>query len=162
MICNPPSKNVLTCWCSADLQSAAISFEARCGELQTDNRCDEVSASASLSEFTEVNPLPCTKVQSAVGNGNGERYTHHARFGMRRHIRRSFILMQVSWVAIWNQSFEDTLQIMSHIRVEVLVQRQSATGMSYEEIQNPCLRQRRQIPHHLIGYEVKPARKRAQ
>ena len=51
---------------------------------------------------------------------------------------------------------------MSHIRVEVLVQRQSATGMSYEEIQNPCLRQCRQVPHHLVGYEVKAARKRAQ
>lgn len=64
---------------------------------------------------------------------------------MSRHIRRSFILVQVSWVAIRNQSFEDTLQVMSHIRVEVLVQRQSAAGMSYEEIQNPRLRQRWQV-----------------
>ena len=77
--------------------------------LFPDNRCDEVSASASLSEFTEVDPLPCTKVQSAIGNRNGERYTHHARFGMGRHIRRSFILVQIPWVAIRNQSFEDTL-----------------------------------------------------
>lgn len=81
---------------------------------------------------------------------------------MSRHIRRSFILVQVSWVAIRNQSFEDTLQVMSHIWVEVFVQRQSATGMSYEEIQNPCLRQRWQVPHHLVGYEVKAARKRTQ
>ena len=51
---------------------------------------------------------------------------------------------------------------MSHIRIEVLVQRQSTTGMSYEEIQNPRFRQRRQVPHHLVGYEVKAARKRTQ
>ena len=77
--------------------------------LFPDNRCDEVSASASLSEFAEVNSLPGTKVQSSVGNRNGERYPHHARFGMSRHIRRPFILVQISWVTIRNQSFEDTL-----------------------------------------------------
>ena len=40
--------------------------------LFPDNRCDDLSASASLSELTEIDALPSTEVQPAIGNRDGE------------------------------------------------------------------------------------------
>ena len=50
--------------------------------LFPDNRCDDFSTAASLSELTEIDALPSTEVQSAIGDGDGERNTYHRRLGM--------------------------------------------------------------------------------
>lgn len=93
-----------------------------------------MTAATSFSEFTEVDALPSAKVQSAIRYRDGEGYPYHGRLGMSRHIGRAFVLMAIAWVAIGYQSLEDALEVITHIRVEVLVERQTATGVAHKKV----------------------------
>ena len=51
---------------------------------------NNTSSAAVIAELAQVNALPCAKIQSSVGDGNGEADTKQRTFGMRRHIVGTF------------------------------------------------------------------------
>ena len=94
---------------SAATSSQLSEESARSVALLSDDGRYDMSASTSFSKLTEVDALPSAKIQSAIGDGNGERNAYHGRFGVSRHIRRAFVLMQIARVAVGYQSLEDSL-----------------------------------------------------
>ena len=51
---------------------------------------NNTSSPAVIAKLAQINALPCAKIQSSVGDGNGDADTKQRTFGMRRHIVGTF------------------------------------------------------------------------
>ena len=107
--------------------------------LFSNNRDDKSSCAAVVAVFVEIDALPGAEVQSTVGDGDGEAHTTQNRFCMSRHIVQSFEGVLIVRTAFGYQSVEDGLHIDTHIRVAVLVDAESATGVLGEYVDDACL-----------------------
>ena len=106
-----------------------------------------------LSEFTEVDSLPCSGLNLPLVMGM---VNDHPPCSIWHEPTYPSVLHPGAGILGRHQPVFRRYP-SSHVATsgQVLVQRQSTTGMSYKRFQNPCLRQRWQVPHHLVGYEVK-------
>ena len=89
-----------------------------------------------------------------IGDRDGDADTTQCRFGMSRHIvgtlQRMFILRTI----LRHEAIEDGFHIDANIRVAVLVDAQSATGMFREDGHDARLRQFRQLTHYLARHQM--------
>ena len=99
---------------------------------------NQFSGTAVVAELAEVDPLPGAKVQTAIGDGNGDADT--AQRVLRTILR--------------HEAIEDGFHIDANIRVAVLVDAQSATGMFREDGHDARLRQFRQLTHYLARHQM--------
>ena len=107
-----------------------------------------------IAVLAEVDALPSAKIQTAIGDGDGDADTTQCRFCMSRHIVSTFQGVLILWTILRNQSVEDGFHIDANIRVAVLVDAQSATGMFREDGHDARLRQFRQLTHYLARHQM--------
>ena len=100
----------------------------------------QISGAAVVAELAEVDSLPCAEVQTAIGDGDGDADTAQCRFGVSRHIVGTFQRMLILRTILRNQAVEDSFHIHANIRVAVLVDAQSATGVLREDVHDARLR----------------------
>ena len=115
------------------------------------------SSSAVVAELTEVDSLPRAQVQSSVGNGNRNTGSHQGRFGMGGHVVPSFQRMVVPGFPFAHQVIENLFHVAPYVRVTVLVDGQSGTGMLDEEVEQSGFGQCRQVVQHLVRHQMKAA-----
>ena len=123
-------------------------------ELLSNNCYYQISGTAIISVLTEVYPLPSAEVQATISNGDGDADTAQRRFGVSRHIVSTFQRMLVFWQVLRNQTVEDGFHIHTNIRVTILVDAQSATGVLCEDVHDARLRQFWQLAHNLACYQM--------
>ena len=125
--------------------------------LFSDEGGHDAPPSAVVAELTEVDSLPRAQVQSPVGNGNREAGSHQGRFGMGGHVVPAFQRMVVPGLPFTHQVIENFFHVAPYVRVTVLVDRQSGTGMLDEEVEQSGLGQCRQVAQHLVRHQMKAA-----
>ena len=88
--------------------------------------------------------------------------TAQRRFGMSRHIVGTLQCMLVFRTVLGNQAVENRLHIHANIRITVLVDAQSTTGMLREDVHNARLRQLWQLAHYFARHQMETATFRLQ
>ena len=104
--------------------------------LFSNNCYYQLSGTAEIAELAEVDPLPSAKVQAAIGDGDGDADTAQRRFGVGRHIVSTLQRMLILRTILRHETVENRFHIHTNIRVTVLVDAQSATGMLREDVHN--------------------------
>ena len=79
-----------------------------------------------VSEFAEVDALPCAHVKPAVGDRDGEADAEEGAFCVCRHVVRTFHCVLVIWFSFLDHVVEDRLHVCADIGVVVLVDGQCA------------------------------------
>ena len=82
--------------------------------------------------------MPSTQIEPPVGDGNGEAHTAENRFSVSRHIVNPFEGVLVFGTSFRYETVEDGLHIDTDIRVAVLVDGESATGVLGEDVDDAC------------------------
>ena len=106
--------------------------------------------------------MPSAKVQTAIGDGDGNADTAQRRFGVGWHIVCTFQRMLVLRTILRHEAIEDGFHIDANIRITVLVDAQSATGMLREDVHDACLREFWQLAHYLACHQMEAATFRLQ
>jgi hypothetical protein len=122
----------------------------------------QFSGAAVVAELTEVDALPCAEVQPAISNGDGDADTAQRGLGVSRHIVCSFQRMLILRTVLWNQTVEDCFHVHANIRVTVLVDAQSATGVLREDVHNARLGELWQLAYNLTRHQMETATFRIQ
>ena len=136
--------------------------------------------------FTKVDALPGAEVQAAIGDGDGDANTAQRGFGMGWHIistlQRMFVLRTVLTLSnsyslgrvdasitllslvrhFRHETVENRFHIHTNIRVAILVDAQSATGVLREDVHDARLRQFRQLAQYLARHQMEAATFRLQ
>ena len=73
---------------------------------------------------------------------------------MRRHVIRSFVSMKIIRSVLRHESVENLPQIMAHVRIRVLIKRQSSRRMLYEKVKQPFLGERTDLSHNITGDKI--------
>ena len=63
--------------------------------LVTVNRYDDFSTSPKISMLSQIDPLPCAKIEPAVCYGNGERVSKQGAFDVGGHIVTPFVSVNI-------------------------------------------------------------------
>ena len=134
-------------------------WRMKCLDLFPDDRCHQLTYAAVVTVFAEVNTLPGAEIETALGDGNGQADTAESGLGMGWHIIAALHCMFVSRQIFGYQTIEDCFHIGAHIRVAVLIDGQSATGMLAKEVQNASLGKRRQLAHNVSSDKMEAPRK---
>ena len=79
-----------------------------------------------ITELTKIDALPCSQIQAAIRNGNGEAYSKKGAFGMSRHIVQAFHGMVIIRFVFFDQVVHDLIQIGTHIGIGIFVDRKCA------------------------------------
>lgn len=87
---------------------------------------DKGAGTAVVSEFTEVDTLPCSEVEASVGYGNGEGDICKGRFGVGRHVVEPLHRMVIIWLTFRDYIIEYLVKVVANVRVCVLIDCQSA------------------------------------
>ena len=114
--------------------------EVRFG-LFPNNRYNQFPGTTVIAVLAEVDALPSAEIQAPVSNGNGQTDTAQRGLGVSRHVIGSFQGVLVLRAVLRNQTVENGFHIYTNIRVGVLIDAQSATGMLREDVHNACLGQ---------------------
>jgi len=101
----------------------------------------QLSGTAIIAVLAEVYALPSAKIQTSVSNRNSNTDTAQRGLGMGWHIISSFQGMLILWTVLRNQTVEDGLHIYTNIRISILIDAQSTTGMLREDVHDTSLRQ---------------------
>lgn len=109
--------------------------------------------------FAEVDALPGAEGETATGDGDGQRDTAECGLGMGGHIVAALQDVLVGGKVFGCQTIEDGFHVGADIRVTVLVDGQSAAGVLAEEVQQPSLGERGQLPHDVARDEMEAPRK---
>lgn len=122
----------------------------------------ETTGGAVVAELAEVDALPDAEVQTAAGNGQRQRGAYYYRFGVRRHVVRPFVGVQVTRGVFRHESVEDQRKVVAHVGVGVLVERQCGRRVLYQQVEQSLFGQRRQLAQDVAGHQVYAARVGAQ
>lgn len=120
-------------------------------QLFSNNRNDQLSSSSIVAVFAKVNALPCTEIESSVGDGNRDADTAESGLGVCRHVVRTFESVLVVWTVFRHEAVEDGLHVEPYVGITVLVDGQSAAGVLAEDIDEPGLRQLWQLTDNVRG-----------
>lgn len=87
-------------------------------------------------ELAIVNPLPRTRVQPSVRNRHTNTRSHQTALDVSRHIIQSLVVMPVqhALLILRRKTVQRISHILTHSRVGVLVERETAGGMLDEEV----------------------------
>ena len=130
--------------------------------LFSNNCYYQLSGATVVAELAEIDALPSSQVQLAIGDGDGDADTTQRRFGVGRHIVGTFQRMLILRTILRNQAVEDSFHIHANIRVTVLVDAQSAAGVLREDVHDAGLRQFRQLVHYLARHQMEASTFRLQ
>lgn len=114
--------------------------------LFADNGCHDAARRRGVAELTKVDALPCAEIQSAVGDGNGERNSGQSRFSVCRHVVETFQRVFVKRLSFRHDVVEDSVKVGAHVGVGVFVDGQSATGVLYKQMEQSRAGKRWQLP----------------
>ena len=131
-------------------------------ELFSNNCYHQLSGTTIIAELAKVYSLPGAEVQATIGDRDSDADTAQRGFSVSRHIVGTLQRMFVLRTILRNQTVEDSLHIHTDIRVAILVDAQSATGVLRENIHDARLRQLRQLAHYLARHQVKASAFRLQ
>ena len=122
----------------------------------------QLSCSTIISILAKVDALPSAEVRATIGDGDGDADSAQRRLGVSRHVVGTFQCMLVLRTILRNQMIEDGFHIHTNIRISILVDAQSATGMLRKDIHDASLRQSRQLAQNLTRYQMKTTTFRSQ
>ena len=113
-----------------------------------------MSAATVVAELAEIDALPGAKVEPSVSDGNVDAHTGNDALGMCGHVVRAFKDMSIVRHIFRHEPIVNSLHITSHVRISVLTYAQRTTRMLYEKVKQSRLWQLRQVPEHLIRYQM--------
>ena len=113
-----------------------------------------MSAATVVAELAKIDALPCAKVEPSVGDGDVDAHTRNDALSVSWHIIGPLKGVSVVRHILRHEPVVNRLHIPSYVRVPVLTNTQSTTGMLYEEVEQSRLRQLWQMPEYLIGYQM--------
>ena len=116
-----------------------------------------MSAASVVAELAEIDALPGAKVEPSVSDGNVDAHTGNDALRMGGHIVRAFKDMSIVRHIFRYKPIVNSLHVTPHVRIPVLAYAQRATRMLHKEIEQSRLWQLRQVPEHLIRYQMKAA-----
>ena len=114
----------------------------------------QLSGTAVIAVLAEVDTLPGAEIQASIGDRNGDADTAQCGLGVSRHVIGALQGMLILWTVLRNQTVEDGLHIHTNIRICILIDAQSATGMLRENVQDTNLRQFWQLAHDFTRHQV--------
>ena len=129
--------------------SARISLECQ----------DDPAAAAVFPVLTQVNALPGSHIQFALGDWDRQAAADGGGLDMRRHVVGAFVDMPVEWGVFRHGVIKMGLHVDAHCRIGVLVDCQAGAAVLDEQVAQADgkLRQLRQLRQDFIGDEVKSA-----
>ena len=113
-----------------------------------------MSAASVVAELAKIYALPRAKVEPSVSDRNVDAHARNDALGMCGHIVRAFKNMTVVRLIFRHEPVVNSLHVSSHVRVPVLAYAQRASRMLHKEIEQSRLWQLRQVPEHLIRYQM--------
>ena len=133
-----------------------------CHSLFSYNCYYQLSCTTEIPVLAKVDTLPGAEIQTAIGDRDGDADTAKCRFGMSRHIVSPLQRMLVLRAVLRNQTVEDGFHIHANIRITVLVDAQSTTGVLRKDVHDAGLRKFRQLAHNLARHQMEAATFRLQ
>ena len=118
----------------------------------------EIPSTAVVAVFAEVDALPSAHIQTAVRDGDSQTHAAQCRFGMRRHIVGTLQRMFILWSILRDKAIENSLHIHANIRISILIDAQSTTGVLTEDVDDARFGQLGQLAQYLTGYQMEAAR----
>ena len=79
-----------------------------------------------IAELAEIDSLPGSQIQAAIGDGNRQADSEQRAFGMSRHVIKAFHRVSVVWLSLLDHVIQDRIHIRPDIRIKILVDVQSA------------------------------------
>lgn len=122
----------------------------------SDDCCYNTTFTSIITEFTEIDALPCAEIQATFSDGNADTYTAYCALGVCRHVIRSFKDMVIVWFVLFDQAIEYLLHVRAYVRISVFIDTQRTAGMLYKEVQESCLWQFREIIEYFSCYKMEP------
>ena len=123
---------------------------------------DELACPAVVAKLAEIDALPGAQIQPAAGNGNGDADAAEGRLGVGRHVVSALQRVLIFWTILGHQTVEDRFHVHTHVRIAILVDAQSATGVLREDIHEARCRQLGQLAQYLARHQMKAIRLRPQ
>ena len=120
----------------------------------SNDRSHYLPCSSFVTELTEIDALPRAEVQSAVSNGDIDAHASYDALRMGWHVVRIFKNVPIVRHVFRYESVENRLHVTSHVRIPVLANAERATRVLHKEIKQTLLWQLRQVPEHLIRYQM--------
>ena len=116
---------------------------------------DELACPAVVAKLAEIDALPGAQIQPAAGNGNGDADAAEGRLGVGWHVVSALQRVLILRTIFRHKAIKNRFHIHTDIRVAVLVDAQSATGVLREDIHDTRLRQFRQFAYNLARHQMK-------
>ena len=86
-------------------------------------RDNQRAAAAVVAVFAQVDALPGADVQASIGDGDRQAVSEQAAFQVRGHVVATFIRMAVVRFILRHQAIKETLEILPHRGVGILINR---------------------------------------
>ena len=74
-----------------------------------------------IAKLAKVDTLPCAEVETAIGNGNGERRPEERALGVSRHVVGSLHRMGVVWLILLDEAVHDATEVGAHVGIGIFI-----------------------------------------
>lgn len=123
-----------------------------------DDSGDNPARATAIAELAQIYALPCSEIESAVCDRQCQHRAYDDCFGMRWHIVRTFVGVKIVRRVLRDKTVEDGAQIVSDIRIGVLVERERRRRMLDHKVKQSSPRKLRKCPKDLRCDEAEATR----
>ena len=112
---------------------AAMMRSSQCMLFSYDSSYDTTFTSV-VTELTEIDTLPCAEIQTTFCDGNADAHATECALCVCRHVIRAFKDVVIVWLVLLYETIENLFHIRANIRIGILIDAQSATGVLHKEV----------------------------
>ena len=88
------------------------------------NRSYDTALATIVAKLAKVDTLPGAEVETAIGNGNGERGPEERALGMSRHIVGSLHRVGVVRLILLDEVVHDAAEVGAYVWIGILIDRE--------------------------------------